>query len=66
MEKNSSCSRVSARLVMHQLAELQLTAPLKKVLQSFITGPIFPPDSLYNSAGTLSLCCSGKAPVNIQ
>ncbi len=31
MDKNSlSCSRVSARLVVHQIAELQLTAPLQK------------------------------------
>ncbi len=31
MDNNSlSCSRVSARLVVHQIAELQLTAPLQK------------------------------------
>ena len=34
MEKNSS-----AWLVVHQIAELQLTHRSKKVLQSFITGP---------------------------
>ena len=39
MEKNSSCSRVSARLVMHQLAELQLTAPLKKSATKFYNRP---------------------------
>ncbi len=36
MEKNSlSCSRVSAWLVVHQIAELQFTAPLKKSATKF-------------------------------
>ncbi len=36
MEKNSlSCSRVSAWLVVHQIAELQLTAPLQKSATNF-------------------------------
>ncbi len=48
MEKNSlSCSRVSARLVVHQIAELQLTAPLQKSATKFYNRAlIFPPDSL--------------------
>ncbi len=47
MEKNSSCSRVSPRLVVHQIAELQLTAPLKKsAIKFYNQAPIFPPDSL--------------------
>ncbi len=46
MDKNSlSCSRVSARLVVHQIAELQLTAPLQKIATKFYNqAPIFPPD----------------------
>ncbi len=43
MDKNSSCSRVSARLVVHQIAELQLTAPLQKSATKFY--PIFPDNS---------------------
>ncbi len=35
MEKNSSCSRISAWLVVHQIAELQLTAPLQKSATKF-------------------------------
>ncbi len=36
MDKNSmSCSRVSARLVVHQIAELQLTALLQKIATKF-------------------------------
>ncbi len=36
MDKNLlSCSRVSARLVVHQIAELQLTAPLQKSASKF-------------------------------
>ncbi len=36
MEKNSlSCSRVSAWLVVHQIAELQFTAPLQKSATKF-------------------------------
>ncbi len=48
MDKNSlSCSRVSARLVVHQITELQLTAPLQKSATKFYNqAPIFPPDSL--------------------
>ncbi len=48
MDKNSlSCSRVSARLVVHQIAELQLTALLQKSATKFYNhAPIFPPDSL--------------------
>ncbi len=72
MEKNSfSYSRVSAWLVVHQITELQLTAPLQKVLQSFITGPDISSRFTLKlvsgaSAGTLSLCGSGEGPVNIQ
>ncbi len=48
MEKNSlSCSRVSAWLVVHQIAELQLAAPLQKSATKFYNqAPIFLPDSL--------------------
>ena len=47
MEKNSSCSRVLAWLVVHRIAELQLTAPLQKSATKFFNqAPIFPPDSL--------------------
>ncbi len=48
MEKNLlSCNRVSARLVVHQIAKLQLTAPLQKSATKFDSqAPIFPPDSL--------------------
>ncbi len=48
MDKNSlSCSRVSAWLVVHQIVELQLTAPLHKSAPKFYNqAPIFPPDSL--------------------
>ena len=48
MDKNLlSCSRVSARLVVHQIAELQLTAPLQKSATKFYNqAPIFLPDSL--------------------
>ncbi len=48
MENNSlSCSRVSARLVVHQIAELLLTAPLQKTATKFYNqAPIFLPDSL--------------------
>ncbi len=44
MDKNSlSCSRVSARLEVHQIAELQLTAPLQKIATKFYNqAPIFP------------------------
>ncbi len=44
MEKNwLSCSRVSARLVVHQIAELQLTTPLQKSATKFYNqAPIFP------------------------
>ncbi len=39
--------RVSARLVVHQIAELQLTAPLQKNATKFYNlAPIFLPDSL--------------------
>ena len=51
MEKNPlSCSRVSAWLVVHQIAELQFTTPLQKSAIKFYNqpGPILPPDSLYN------------------
>ncbi len=38
MEKNSlSYSRVSAWLVVHQILELQLTAPLRESATKFIT-----------------------------
>ncbi len=48
MEKNSlSCSRVWARLVVYQIAELQLTPPLQKSATKFYNqAPIFLPDSL--------------------
>ncbi len=48
MEKNLlSCSRVSAWLVVHQIAELQLTSPLKKSATKFYNqAPIFLPDLL--------------------
>ncbi len=73
MDKNSlSCSRVSARLVVHQIAELQLTALLQKVPQSFITRPRYflqirskISERLLQQV-LLSLCCSGEAPVSIQ
>ena len=39
MEKNSSLCRVSARLVVHQIAELQLTEPLQESATNFTTGP---------------------------
>ncbi len=40
MEKTSlSCSRVSAWLVVHQIAELQLTAPLQKSATKFYNQP---------------------------
>ncbi len=70
-----SCSRVSARLVVHQIAELQLTAPLQKTATKFYNqAPIFPDISSRfalklvsgSLAGTLSLCSSGEAPVSIQ
>ncbi len=47
MDKNSLfCSRVSARLVVHPIRELQLTAPLQKNATKFYNHqvPIFPPD----------------------
>ncbi len=37
----------------------------KKCRKFFNQASIFPPDLLQNSAGTLSLCCSGDAPVSI-
>ncbi len=44
MKKNLlSCSRVSAWLVVHQIAELQLTAP-KSATKFYNRAPIFPPD----------------------
>ena len=48
MEKNSlSYSRVSAWLVVHQIAELQLTTPLQKsATKLYNWAPIFLPDSL--------------------
>ena len=68
MEKNSSCSRVLAWLVVHQIAELQLTAPLQKSATKFYNRPryFFQIRSKISEAGTLSLCCSGEAPVSIQ
>ncbi len=47
MDKNSlSCSRVSARLVVNQIAELQLTAPLQQSATKFYNqAPIFPDNS---------------------
>ncbi len=50
MKKNSlSCSRVSAWLVVHQIAELQLTAPLQISATKFYNqASIFPPDLLQN------------------
>ncbi len=65
MKKNLSGSRVSAWLIEHQIAELQLTTLLQKELQSFITG-LDISSRAAPSAGTLSLCCSGEAPVSIQ
>ncbi len=46
MEKNSlSCSRVSAWLVVYQIAELQLTASLQKSATKFYNrARYFPPD----------------------
>ena len=45
MEKNSSCSRVLAWLVVHQIAELQLTALLQNSTTKFYNPAlIFPPD----------------------
>ena len=49
MEKNSlSCGRVPAwPVVVHQIAELQFTAPLQKSATKFYSqAPIFLPDSL--------------------
>ncbi len=47
MDKNSLSCSISARLVVHQIAELQLTAPLQKIAKKFYNqAPIFPPDSL--------------------
>ncbi len=44
MDKNVlCCSRVSARLVVHQIAKLQLTAPLQTSATKFYNkAPIFP------------------------
>ncbi len=41
MEKNSSFCRISAQLVVHQITELQLTAPLQEsaMLQILQQGP---------------------------
>ncbi len=70
MDNNSlSCSRVSARLVVHQIAELQLTAPLQKSATKFYNqGPIFPQIRSKISERLLRqvLCPSGEAPVSIQ
>ncbi len=65
MEKNSlSCSRVSARLVVHQIAELQLTALLQKRATKFYNqAPIFPEISsgfalkLVSGSGSFSRYC---------
>ncbi len=48
MKKNSlSCSGVSAWLVVHRIAKLQLTTPLQECATKFYNqAPIFPPDSL--------------------
>ncbi len=61
MEKNSlSCPRVSSWLAAYKILELQLAAPLQKVVSKFYIGAmIFPSDSLQSrcavsSAGTLS------------
>ncbi len=51
MKKNSlSCSRVLAWLVVHNIAELQLTTPFQKGATKFYNwASVFPPDSLQNS-----------------
>ncbi len=66
MKKNSSCSRALAWLVVHQIAELQLTISFQKSANKLYNqASIFPPDSLVPSADTLSSCCSGEAPISI-
>ncbi len=45
--KRTHCLAVEYRLVVHQIAELQLTAPLQKSATKFYNkAPIFLPDSL--------------------